>query len=43
MTVSTTGGDHKAKEKVESLWFNYDPSEKPEEKNKERSLFDELL
>lgn len=27
MTISTTGGDHKPKEKIESLWFNYDLKE----------------
>jgi len=42
MTISTTGGDHKPKEKVESLWFNYELKEIETTEEHLTTLFTEL-
>ena len=42
MTISTTGGDHKPKEKVESLWFNYDLKEMESTEEHLKTLFTEF-
>lgn len=42
MTVHTTGGDHKSKDKVESLWFNYELKEMESTKEHLTTLFTDL-